>query len=477
MLYDIWTMRCVKKEICLQLQARVTVYSIQLKIIYFRVACTCMRFFLELLCCKIKIEKQQFEQKMFRFKLIHQKILFLLFVFVIVLWLIKDNIYLTKSSQLQRTILSDTNNCAFDKIKYITDSLCDLYKKQKLIIGKQCDHLCNSQRFDLVRCYSSSNKIALVYKTTGTNEVVFKSKFKHFYDYNIFEYDLDLLTTKADLNGFLHAQVNSTLFRSYKKILNDNQEFLDYIGVFIDHQTFERYYASKTSSIADNRVFTSNVLSLLQQEEYVFHKTFENRQNVLHIDGTCGHFYAIEKADSLYSRIKTYDRSKRLHVANMFLELVENFESNLMLGRFKTSLPLQICDVKLENFGLNSKNELMIIDTDMVYLDSNLFDRRFCKTHDDCRFFDCHSYCSANTSLCAPYRRNNNLQIVCEKIFNNPYFPTDALLSGLFLKDIMFNKALKQCSTPDTGADMMVAAADMNLIKVFRTIFSKHLVE
>ena len=174
-------------------------------------------------------------------------------------------------------------------------------------------------------------------------------------------------------------------------------------------------------------------------------------------------------------KMSTDDRKK---LGLKFLELVDNFESNYLNNLIKvesqysaekikviefmeaapgaitdpsqslTSLPLQICDVKLENFGLTFSGDLKIIDTDMVHPDSYLFVPRFCSKHDDCHFFDCKSFCDLGKQQCGMTRINNNLQSICEKIFDNFYMPDDALLKNV-LKDSIEEKALlQQCSMP-----------------------------
>lgn len=116
------------------------------------------------------------------------------------------------------------------------------------------------------------------------------------------------------------------------------------------------------------------------------------------------------------------------------------------------SLPMQICDVKLENFGLNEKNELMIIDTDMIHPDKYIFLPKVCKKHDDCSYFDCKSYCDPNSKHCITNRINNNLQSICQNILNNS-FEEDGVLSGIKeqfpsnVKDELFRR-LKLCQNP-----------------------------
>jgi hypothetical protein len=103
--------------------------------------------------------------------------------------------------------------------------------------------------------------------------------------------------------------------------------------------------------------------------------------------------------------------------------------TNKHLNRIK-SLPMQVCDVKLDNFGLNEKNELMIIDTDMIHPDKYIFLPKVCNKHDDCSYFDCKSYCDSKSRHCINSRINNNLQSICQNILNNS-FEEDGILTGI----------------------------------------------
>jgi hypothetical protein len=125
--------------------------------------------------------------------------------------------------------------------------------------------------------------------------------------------------------------------------------------------------------------------------------------------------------------------------------------NNKNLNRIK-SLPMQICDVKLDNFGLNEKNELMIIDTDMIHPDKYIFFPKVCHKHDDCSYFDCKSYCDSKSNRCITSRINNNLQSICQNILNNS-FEEDGIISGIKnqfpsnVKNELFRR-LKSCQNP-----------------------------
>jgi hypothetical protein len=239
-------------------------------------------------------------------------------------------------------------------------------------------------------------------------------------------------------------------------------------------------------------IFITNLMVLLNQEEYLFYKYFQDKPESLKIGGSCGNFYAVEHAESLNRKIRYMEWSKRLELTKKFLVLVSNLDRNYLYGSISSkkktldeelsandfqitenvSYPLQICDVKLDNFGINEKNELKIIDTDMIKPNSYLFQPKFCNKHDDCHFFECKSFCEKNH--CIERRINNNLQSICEHIFDNK-LDEDALISNrkeLNKTNPLLVKYLDMCKLPGLfkNSDIPVEA-DKSLIKKLSNSF------
>ena len=50
-------------------------------------------------------------------------------------------------------------------------------------------------------------------------------------------------------------------------------------------------------------------------------------------------------------------------------------------------------------------------------IDRNTADQSTCERHQDCDFFDCHSLCNKVIQRCDTPVVNNNLQVICKKIF------------------------------------------------------------
>ena len=85
------------------------------------------------------------------------------------------------------------------------------------------------------------------------------------------------------------------------------------------------------------------------------------------------------------------------------------------------SSPLHLCDVKAEHFGLSDNGRVKYLDLDSVQLrplaDRTVGDSTECREQTDCDFFDCRGRCDLLTHRCTGGVVNNNMQLVCEKVF------------------------------------------------------------
>ena len=409
---------------------------------------------------------------MFRCKSKYQKIFFFLIFFSTLIFYIYNKQNLTYKKPASET-------CDLNKVNSIIENLCDLYTN-KIVYGSLCDTFCNKRNsYRLVKCYNNYKpenfrnndlieqkyddfKIVLEYKFNDINEVnkyfngddviILKSRHKYFYDFDHYVYDIDKMKSVEILNNFLRQYLESTISHNFKfdVLLNEKQAYLKYLVKLYDKYSFKLYEkAVENNDVELLRSYIINFLSLLQQDEYLFYKYFQNKQNILNIYGTCGHVYAIEKALSLKSIVKTIELDERKKLILDFLDLVSFFDNSITNEK---SSAMQICDVKLDNFGLNKLNELKIIDTDMIHLDKMIFNGDVCRKHEDCNYFDCKGFCDSKSKKCEMKRIDNNLQVICEKIFSNPFFPNEGLITGVQLLNEklknQLNKILDKCIEP-----------------------------
>jgi len=417
---------------------------------------------------------------------------FLLLVFISVLWIfLYSKTWFPKLLKLEP--LASTDNCNFVRADHIVGELCHMYNKEKIIVGSLCEDLCNKRSFEVVRCYNNfdkddvkrgnffheiydSYKAVLVLKIVKEDnavsrdnsmmrlgdEFVVKSRHKFFQDYEQYTFNLEELTQVDQLNSFLINYLNSTLVHNFEFLLDSSNNFETLLkrlsGNFLYNELYLKARENKDVRLVRNYIF--NLLTLLQQEEYTFVRYFKDRKHILDTYGSCGHFYSIEYAKSLNRKVRDLDNPARKSLAIEFLEMIEYFDKEIYLKNLKDlnpnrasveSKPIQICDVKLDNFGINRDNELKVIDTDMVHLDSIIYSESVCRKDDDCHYFDCKSYCDKETKKCSRKRFNNNLQSFCDKIFTNNLYAPDGLLQGLKIVSIEsranLDSLLIQCIT------------------------------
>ena len=72
-------------------------------------------------------------------------------------------------------------------------------------------------------------------------------------------------------------------------------------------------------------------------------------------------------------------------------------------------------------YDQGSTPRLVLLDSDTVFtraiVDRSVSDGRPCRHSSDCDFFDCHSLCNRVLNICDTSVLNNNLQLICKKIF------------------------------------------------------------
>jgi hypothetical protein len=237
--------------------------------------------------------------------------------------------------------------------------------------------------------------------------------------------------------------------------------------------------------------YISNLLLLMSQDEYLFYRFFQAKPGALKIDGTCGHFYFVEYAEPLTYKVRNMSNANRKRLATQFLELAHQLDTIYLVNERRVgdfgsaknatkstaAIPIQMCDMKLDNFGVSERGELKLIDTDMVSTDVYFFNEKVCTAHEDCHYFDCKSYCDPVTKKCLGSRVNNNLQSLCEKILNNTWLRADGVLSGMTeissnVKHEM-NRRLEKCENPGFFMSTNISkGADPGLYNIFRVLLN-----
>ncbi len=209
-----------------------------------------------------------------------------------------------------------------------------------------CASICNPRNklkkfevYKLVGCYNYNEdqdqmKIGYEFKTVMVYEVihkryinkdtperlVFKSAHKSIYDFDSrIESDFETKSIVEQLK-FLSALIRQTLSSSYgiqvdqslmnwmKKYirresvstgLNKDKDIFYYVNLLStkNYENFENVLRKSDKRNLAN--FIKNLDLLISQDEYLFSKYFQKKDHTLDVYGTCGHFYAIEHAESL----------------------------------------------------------------------------------------------------------------------------------------------------------------------------------
>lgn len=185
-----------------------------------------------------------------------------------------------------------------------------------------------------------------------------------------------------------------------------------------------------------------NLWQLSQDNEYVTLMINQNSSLFPKILGSCGTFYAVEYAKPI-SKLDIYSNDlngfrSRAEQAKLLLELLHELQKSF-------PDPMYMCDVKLEHFGLLNGRQVLL-DADTVFpklvVDRSVADGRECWEHSDCDLFDCRSLCNKVLRVCDTPAVNNNLQIVCQKIFLD-----SGLLRSRHLPS-RIEKLLNECANP-----------------------------
>lgn len=227
------------------------------------------------------------------------------------------------------------------------------------------------------------------------------------------------------------------------------------------HDVSRKLTRLKTSHSETDTIFRQkemdNLWKLLQDNEYILSTIYSDRDVFPQIIGTCGRFYAVEylkPIDTIPSLFLVSDSRKdwgqRLRIAIMMMEFIDELD----IGFHE---PFHMCDVKINHFGLSKgENRIKFIDLQGVYPKSiidKFIRNSTCNKDDDCEYFDCRGRCNMDKQTCANYVQNNNLQIVCEKIFLGWKMSNTVLVPGLLLSQHTPSElasAMRQCANPES---------------------------
>uniref|UniRef100_A0A182R724 PIP49_N domain-containing protein n=1 Tax=Anopheles funestus TaxID=62324 RepID=A0A182R724_ANOFN len=205
------------------------------------------------------------------------------------------------------------------------------------------------------------------------------------------------------------------------------------------------------------RASMRNSWNLIQNNEYLLSRLYEEKEIFPQVIGTCGDLFITELLETVEFDERRYhftnhiDLSKwryHLKVAVLILDYLEDMTQN----RF------QMCSVLLAGFGISDSrmkyHDLRYISTE-ASIDRQLSDGRWCAEDADCSYHDCRSRCNTTSRQCTTGLLNNNLQIVCEKIFRGT-----ATEPGILVTEKSPNRLLRildRCAQPVSRSDVDTA--------------------
>ncbi|CAH2002747.1 unnamed protein product [Acanthoscelides obtectus] len=282
--------------------------------------------------------------------------------------------------------------------------MCHLYGKG-LAVGSLCAPLCTTKDIHSLTCHSFQATKEAVFSAEWHNiRLVFKSVPKdtqaiHWYENGMIRYPTE--------KEFL-----STIRTIVKNKLNLTLAYDTAVRLSRLKPSYEEKNKLKRQKEIDNLWF------LLQDNEYLLSALFTDKDVFPQLLGTCGQYYAVEylepvpDVNSLLSISDSKeDWGRKLRIAVQILDLLEELETG-----FRE--PFHLCDIKIQHFG-------------------------FVK--------DCRSRCNLKTHKCSDTVANNNLQIVCEKIFLGWRMSNTIIVPGLLMSQHTpsdLATILRQCANP-----------------------------
>jgi len=259
----------------------------------------------------------------------------------------------------------------------------------------------------------------------------------------------------------------------------------------------ETKWAADESADVTAAATMENMWSLVQDDEFVFLRFYSADVDVFpKLHGRCGNIYVVEDLQPLIKAQTALQAdgsfmgfAKRAALALAVLDFVDELETVF-------DEPLHLCDVKPEHFGISSRGRVKFLDLDTVAFKSVIgkvigagqeLDEKglevggggVCSQHSDCNHFDCFGECDYLTGKCKSSVVNNNLQMVCQKIFSSRR--RRGLLSysgggaGLLVSKHASRRvvrALQQCANPTGSKDpqVRVAASSKDKTELYKAL-------
>ncbi|XP_075216462.1 divergent protein kinase domain 1C [Lycorma delicatula] len=209
---------------------------------------------------------------------------------------------------------------------------------------------------------------------------------------------------------------------------------------------------------------------LLQDNEYLLATVFVDKDVFPKVLGSCGQYFAVEylkpameggTSNNLFENEGKENWSSRVHLANLILDLLAELDLSVKGG-------FSLCDIKPSHFGISTRSgKLKFLDLDVTLpksiADMMVANNAPCHADNECDLFDCKSKCNYISGKCDKGVLNNNLQVICEKIFLGWKISSKLITPGLLMSQHtppQLASLLRQCADPDIDGDTPISVKD-----------------
>lgn len=167
-----------------------------------------------------------------------------------------------------------------------------------------------------------------------------------------------------------------------------------------------------------------SIWRLFNDNNYMMGKLYEEDSVFPTVLGYCGPYYATEHIESIKPETSlkyyaTIDWAARLKFAMQIMDFLYRLES-------VKPEPLRLCKVESDLFGMTADKRIKYQTARFAYsvtqIDKILSGGEQCTRDEDCKHEDCLGKCNMDIKICTGIQQNNNLQIVCSKIFKGSRF-------------------------------------------------------
>ncbi|XP_022908920.2 divergent protein kinase domain 1C [Onthophagus taurus] len=349
--------------------------------------------------------------------------------------------------------------CIFIEAPLQINAVCDLFLKD-LAIGSLCIPLCTTKEVKTISCENFlSNKLSVFTIEWHETKMVFKKITSnpssiHWYDNGKLKYPSEkdfLRTIQAIVYNKLNFNITIQSANKLSRLKPNYQEI----------------------NLGRRQKEIDILWRLLQDNEYLISSLYIERDVFPQLIGTCGVYYAVEELDPILDTSSMWtikydkqDWGARLKTALLIIELLDELENGFHEH-------YHLCDIRTEHFGFTkSRTKIKFLDLMSVhpksivsgYLQTSISS---CRDDSDCEYLDCRGRCNLLTKKCTQVT-NNNLQIVCEKIFLGWRMSKTILVPGLLMVPHTPSELaaiLRQCSNPDMELGKPRTAASEDIKK------------